>query len=81
MGQICDKEATFKGSCRYGPGDFKLAIGMVKSGRINLDGFIIHEFPFEQAEDAFENVSSRSGIKSVIYGPGIEESEATATVA
>lgn len=77
VGQICDKEATFKGSFRYGPGDFKLAIDLLKSRRIRLDGLITHEYPFAQAEDAFKNVASRSGIKSVIYGPDIDEYEAT----
>lgn len=81
VGQICDKEATFKGSFRYGPGDFKLAIDLLKSRRVRLDGLITHEYPFAQAEDAFNNVASRSGIKSVIYGPDIDEYEATASPA
>ncbi|KAJ5497404.1 hypothetical protein N7463_009391 [Penicillium fimorum] len=80
VGQICDKEIVFKGSFRYGPGDFKLAIGLLDSRRINVDGLVTHEFPFGQAEDAFKNVAGRGGIKSVIYGPDVDEEEARATL-
>lgn len=72
VGQICDKEISFKGSFRYGPGDFQLAIGLLNSRRVKLDGLITHEFSFSEAEDAFKNVASRLGIKSVIYGPGFD---------
>lgn len=80
VGQICDKEVVFKGSFRYGPGDFQLAIGLLNSRRIRLDGLVTHEFPFSQAEDAFKNVAGRDGIKSVIYGPGVDESSARSTL-
>jgi L-iditol 2-dehydrogenase len=73
VGQICDKEISFKGSFRYGPGDFQLAIGLLNSRRVKLDGLITHEFSFSEAEDAFRNVAGRNGIKSVIYGPGFDE--------
>ncbi|PLB50309.1 GroES-like protein [Aspergillus steynii IBT 23096] len=73
VGQICDKEIAFKGSFRYGPGDFQLAIGLLKSRRISLEGLITHEFAFSEAEDAFKNVAARRGIKSVIYGPGFDD--------
>jgi L-iditol 2-dehydrogenase len=72
VGQICDKEISFKGSFRYGPGDFQLAIGLLNSRRVKLDGLITHEFTFSEAEDAFKNVAGRSGIKSVIYGPDFD---------
>jgi L-iditol 2-dehydrogenase len=72
VGQICDKEISFNGSFRYGPGDFQLAIGLLNSRRVKLDGLITHEFAFSEAEGAFKNVAKRSGIKSVIYGPGFD---------
>ncbi|KAL4757758.1 NAD(P)-dependent alcohol dehydrogenase, partial [Aspergillus foveolatus] len=80
VGQICDKEIIFKGSFRYGPGDYKTAIGLVSSRRIRLEGLVTHEFSFSQAEGAFHNVASRAGVKSVIYGPGVDEHLATATL-
>lgn len=72
IGQICDKEATLKGSFRYGPGDYKLAIELLNSHRVSLSELITHEYAFTEAEKAFENVASKAGIKSVIYGPGID---------
>lgn len=72
IGQICDKEATLKGSFRYGPGDYKLAVDLLNTGRVHLDSLITHEFAFTEAEQAFESVARKSGIKSVIYGPGID---------
>ncbi|KAH6639227.1 chaperonin 10-like protein [Boeremia exigua] len=80
IGQICDKEATLKGSFRYGPGDYKLAIGLLDSNRIRLSSLITHEFVFEDAEQAFQNVASRGGIKSIIYGPNIDRTLAGAVI-
>lgn len=78
LGQICDKELEVKGCFRYAHGDFKLAIGLLKSRRIDLSGVITREFPFSQVEDAFKNVVGRSGIKTVIYGPDVDEQTARA---
>ncbi|BCS14890.1 hypothetical protein ALUC_70123A [Aspergillus luchuensis] len=72
VGMVCDKEIAFKGSFRYGPGDYKLAIGLLSSGRVRVDGLVTHEFDFEKAEGAFKNVVARKGIKSVIYGPSVD---------
>jgi L-iditol 2-dehydrogenase len=73
IGQICDKEATLKGSFRYGPGDYKLAIQLLESDRVSVRNLVTHEFDFDQAGDAFNNVLQRTGIKSVIYGPGVDK--------
>ncbi|RMY71581.1 hypothetical protein D0863_05068, partial [Hortaea werneckii] len=75
VGLICDKEAVFQGSFRYGPGDYKLAIACVASGRVNLDGFVTQTFPFLEAQGAFETMLQKQGIKSVIWGPGVEEGQ------
>jgi L-iditol 2-dehydrogenase len=75
VGLICDKEAIFRGSFRYGPGDYKLAIALVASGRVNLDGFVTRIFSFGEAQEAFETVLQKHGIKSVICGPGVTSDE------
>jgi L-iditol 2-dehydrogenase len=75
VGLICDKEAIFRGSFRYGPGDYKLAIALVASGRVNLDGFVTQVFAFSEAQEAFETVLQKHGIKSVICGPGVTSDE------
>lgn len=79
LGQICDKELIVKGCFRYAHGDFKLAIGLLNSRRIDLTGVVTHEFPFSRVEDSFKNVANRSGIKTVIYGPDVDEQTVTAT--
>lgn len=78
VGQVCDKEIIFKGSFRYGPGDYRLAIGLLSSQRVSLEGLVTHEFPFSQAENAFKNVLGRNGIKTVIYGPDVDDTLARA---
>ena len=72
IGQICDKEAKLKGSFRYGAGDYKLAIELLQSRRVFVQDLITHEFAFDDAEKAFVSVSQRVGIKTIIYGPGID---------
>lgn len=76
IGQICDKEATLKGSFRYGPGDYKLAIELLNSRRVQLHTLITHEYAFSEAEQAFHNVAGKFGIKTVIFGPGIDRAMA-----
>ena len=71
VGLICDKEAVFRGSFRYGPGDYKLAIALVASGRVDLAGFVTQIFPFSEAQQAFETVLQKEGIKTVICGPDV----------
>jgi L-iditol 2-dehydrogenase len=76
IGQLCDKETVLKGSFRYGPGDYKLAISLLDSRRIRLEGLVTHDFAFTESEKAFNNVKERNGIKIIIYGPGVDESTA-----
>jgi L-iditol 2-dehydrogenase len=74
VAQLCSKEGIYRGSFRYGPGDYKTAIELVAQGKITLKELITHTYAFEEAEKAFENVVQRQGIKTVIYGPDIHGS-------
>lgn len=74
IGQICDKEAVLKGSFRYGPGDYQLAVELLGSQRVQVRDMITHKFAFGEAEKAFINVVGRNGIKTIIYGPGVDGS-------
>jgi L-iditol 2-dehydrogenase len=71
IGELAGKELTCKGSFRYGPGDYELAIGLLGSGKVSVKELITHEFQWGEAGRAFENVKARRGVKSVIYGPGV----------
>ncbi|KAL0260944.1 Endo-1,4-beta-xylanase 2 [Diplodia seriata] len=77
IGLVCDKEVNFKGSFRYGPGDYSLAIDLVGRGAVSVSELVTHRYAFEEAEKAFQGVAKREGIKSVIYGPGIKAADAS----
>jgi len=69
------KELQIKGSFRYGPGDYPLAINLVAQGRIDLKPLVTHRFTFDEAKTAFQtNKQGKSGdgkavIKAIISGP------------
>ncbi|KAI0702870.1 xylitol dehydrogenase [Cytidiella melzeri] len=71
------KELKFKGSFRYGPGDYELGIALAAQGKIDLKPLVTHRFTFEQAKEAFQtnrNGKSPDGkavIKAIISGPDV----------
>lgn len=64
----CAKELTLRGSFRYGSGDYKLAVDLVSSGRVDVKSLITGTVKFEQAEQAFKEVKAGQGIKTLIAG-------------
>ncbi|CAI7571193.1 unnamed protein product [Penicillium bialowiezense] len=64
----CSKELNIKGSFRYGSGDYKLAVGLVASGKVDVKKLITGTVKFEQAEQAFIEVKAGKGIKTLIAG-------------
>ncbi|PMD32244.1 GroES-like protein [Hyaloscypha variabilis F] len=67
--ELCIKEVTAKGSFRYGSGDYKLAVELVASGKVNVKKLISETVRFEEAEQAFKDVKAGKGIKMLIAGP------------
>jgi D-xylulose reductase len=65
---VCAKELNFKGSFRYGSGDYKLAVELVATGKISVKEFITAQFKFEDAEQAYVDMKSGKGIKTIIEG-------------
>ncbi|KAI9039252.1 NAD(P)-dependent alcohol dehydrogenase [Aspergillus affinis] len=65
----CTKELNVKGSFRYGSGDYKLAVDLVASGKVNVKELITGVVQFEDAENAFKEVKAGKGIKTLIAGP------------
>ncbi|KAF9451669.1 xylitol dehydrogenase [Macrolepiota fuliginosa MF-IS2] len=69
------KEVTYKGSFRYGPGDYALAISLAASGKVELKPLVSHRYAFNEAITAFEATragKSKDGkgvIKAIISGP------------
>ncbi|KAH9482565.1 putative D-xylulose reductase A [Psilocybe cubensis] len=79
LGQLMTKELNYKGSFRYGPGDYPLAISFVAHGKIDLKPLVTHRYKFEDAVAAFK--ATRTGksedgkgvIKAIISGPDAED--------
>ncbi|KAK5634931.1 hypothetical protein RRF57_010643 [Xylaria bambusicola] len=66
---LCLKEVTAKGSFRYGSGDYKLAVELVASGKVDVRKLISGVVAFEEAEQAFKKVKEGEVIKILIAGP------------
>ncbi|RKF56365.1 putative D-xylulose reductase A [Erysiphe neolycopersici] len=66
---LCIKEVTVKGSFRYNSGDYKLAIELVATGKVNVKNLITNIVSFHEAEQAFKDVKNGKGIKYLIAGP------------
>ncbi|KAL2173535.1 chaperonin 10-like protein [Thermothelomyces heterothallicus CBS 202.75] len=66
---LCLKEVTARGSFRYGSGDYKLAIDLVASGKVDVKALINGVVPFREAEQAFKKVKEGQVIKILIAGP------------
>ena len=69
VGQLCSKEGVYRGSFRYGPGDYKTAVELLQRKAVTVQELITHKYAFTEAEEAFANAEQRQGIKSIIYGP------------
>jgi D-xylulose reductase len=64
----CSKELIIKGSFRYGSGDYKLAVQLVSSGKVDVKRLITGTVKFQEAEEAFKEVKAGKGIKTLIAG-------------
>lgn len=70
---MCCKEITVKGSFRYGPGDYQLAVDLIASGKVSVKELITKRVKFHQAEDAFNLVLNGKETKVLIEGPGDDD--------
>ncbi|WEW59897.1 sorbitol dehydrogenase [Emydomyces testavorans] len=65
---VCIKEINVKGSFRYGSGDYKLALDLIASGKIQVKELVTRVVSFTDAEQAFIEVKAGKGIKTLIAG-------------
>ncbi|KAI9512231.1 xylitol dehydrogenase [Russula earlei] len=74
---VLAKELVIKGSFRYGPGDYRLALALVAQKKVDLQPLVTHRFKFEDAAKAFDATmkgcsdDGRGLIKAIISGPGV----------
>ena len=65
----CTKELNIRGSFRYSSGDYKLAVQLIASQQVKAQELITDVLKFEDAEQAFQQAKTGSGIKILIAGP------------
>ncbi|KAJ7068382.1 xylitol dehydrogenase [Mycena amicta] len=81
LSMLMVKELVYKGSFRYGPGDYPLAISLVAQGKINLKPLVTHRFAFDNAIEAFaatragKSADGKGVIKAIISGPDVSVDE------
>jgi D-xylulose reductase len=68
----CTKELNVKGSFRYSSGDYRWAVELVATGKIDVKKLISKKVAFAEAEQAFIDVKAGKGIKLLIGGSGDE---------
>ncbi|OTB05090.1 hypothetical protein M426DRAFT_73031 [Hypoxylon sp. CI-4A] len=78
---MCQKEVTAKGSFRYGSGDYKLAVELVSSAKVDVKKLISGIVEFKEAEDAFKKVKQGEVIKILIAGPNEKLEQGAGAVA
>ncbi|GMM35352.1 hypothetical protein DASC09_026770 [Saccharomycopsis crataegensis] len=73
LGPLGRKEATVKGSFRYSFGDYRDAVQLLSSGKVNSKLIITHRFKFKQAKEAYEFAGTGKAVKIIIEGPTDED--------
>jgi len=67
---VSENEINVKGCFRYGPGDYKMALELAFTRKIELKSLITKIVPFEKTVEAWETAKRRQGIKTLIRGVG-----------
>lgn len=69
MMALMGKEITMRTSFRYKEGDYKLAVGLVADGKVDVMRLVTGVVGFAEAERAFWETKAASGVKTLIKGP------------
>ncbi len=69
IARISENEINVRGSFRYGVNDYKTAVGLIATKKINVKPLITHRFSFEHAAEAYEFFTQHKAIKIMISGP------------
>lgn len=54
MGFVCEHELSIRGSMMYKDEDYREALEMLSTGKLNLSPLITHRFPFHDFRKAYE---------------------------
>ncbi|MBI3455887.1 MAG: alcohol dehydrogenase catalytic domain-containing protein [Candidatus Rokubacteria bacterium] len=65
-------ELHLVGAICYSYREYERALGLLAEDRIDVEPLLAHRFPLHQAQEAFDFVLSRQGIKAILQVPGHE---------
>jgi L-iditol 2-dehydrogenase len=65
-------ELHLVGAICYSYREYQRALGLLAGGDVDVEALVRHRFPLRQAQEAFDFVLSRQGIKAILLVPGDE---------
>jgi L-iditol 2-dehydrogenase len=68
-------ELHLVGAICYSYREYQRALGLLAQGRVDVEPLTRHVFPLDQAQEAFEFVLSRQGVKAILAVSGGETSD------
>ena len=63
-------ELHLVGAICYSYREYQRALGLLAQGRVDVEPLARHVFPLDQAQEAFEFVLSRQGVKAILSVAG-----------
>ncbi|CAI4303837.1 AQG_2a_G0006760.mRNA.1.CDS.1 [Saccharomyces cerevisiae] len=71
IAEVSGKEMKLIGCFRYSFGDYRDAVNLVATGKVNVKPLITHKFKFEDAAKAYDYNIAHGGevVKTIIFGP------------
>ena len=63
-------ELHLVGAICYSYREYQRALALLAQGRVDVEALTRHVFPLDQAQEAFEFVLSRQGVKAILAVPG-----------
>ena len=71
IAEVSGKEMKLIGCFRYNFGDYRDAVNLIASGKVNVKAMITHRFKFEDAKKAYDFNIAHPGevVKTIIFGP------------
>ena len=66
---VINKELVFRGSFRYGPGAYQLAISLVERGLVDVKPLVTQRYAFVDSQAAFEATKAGRDAKGNVSVP------------
>jgi L-iditol 2-dehydrogenase len=70
MNRIHYDELVLTGSFGFGPDDFRTAVDLISSGKLNVARLVTSSVPLAETISALEKLSRQEGVKTVVRCDG-----------